>query len=151
MDANNFQLFLLNLRPHLPKAAVILLNNTSIHKAALVDSTFALLQANGFKILFLPPYSPLLNPMEYTFAKVKKIVHKATFHNKEELQLTSATTLPSVLADDAWGWFLHMLSFYQQCTLGLLFQGKPLMPTLCPAIALPSVAQWHQWEVATSA
>ncbi len=59
VDADDFQLFLLGLRLHLPKAAVILLDNASIHKAASVDSTFALPQADGFEILSSPqlPFS----------------------------------------------------------------------------------------------
>ncbi len=122
VTADDFRLFLLDLRPHLPEGTVILLDNASIHTATSVQSTFTLLQKDGFEVLFLPPYS--LNPIKYAFSKIKGLVHQATFHNREELCQMIVDSLSSISASDSRGWFTHMICFYQQCSLGLPFQAS---------------------------
>jgi transposase len=56
------------LAPTLSKGDVVILDNLGAHKSAAVDKA---VRARGAWMLFLPPYSPDLNPIEMAFAKLK--------------------------------------------------------------------------------
>ena len=57
----------------LPEKAVIVMDNATFHKRA--DSIGAI-ESKGHKVLFLPPYSPDLNPIEKKWAQAKSIRKK---------------------------------------------------------------------------
>ncbi len=54
------------LRPH----HVVVLDNAAFHKSS---RTRDIIEATGAKCLYLPPYSPDLNPIEHDFAALKKV------------------------------------------------------------------------------
>jgi transposase len=56
------------LVPALRPGDVVILDNLSSHKSALAES---IIRAKGAWLLFLPPYSPDLNPIEMAFSKLK--------------------------------------------------------------------------------
>lgn len=56
------------LAPTLSKGDVVILDNLAAHKSSKAE---ALIKARGAWMLFLPPYSPDLNPIEMAFAKLK--------------------------------------------------------------------------------
>lgn len=56
------------LIPNLDHGQVLILDNASFHKSA---ETRKLIKAHGCEILFLPPYSPDLNPIEKYWANMK--------------------------------------------------------------------------------
>ena len=58
------------LSPLLDESHVVIMDNASFHKGS---ETAALIQASGASLLFLPPYSPELNPIEKDFANIKRI------------------------------------------------------------------------------
>jgi len=58
------------LLPALPKNSVVIMDNAAFHKSA---ETKRLLEEAGHALLFLPPYSPDLNPIEHKWAQVKAI------------------------------------------------------------------------------
>jgi transposase len=58
------------------------LDNLAAHK---VDGVRQAIQAAGASILYLPPYSPDLNPIEQLFAKLKTLLRKAATRTKHEL------------------------------------------------------------------
>jgi transposase len=62
------------LVPTLRPGDVVVLDNLGSHKSAAVRR--AIRQA-GAHLLFLPPYSPDLNPIEQVFAKLKTLLRKA--------------------------------------------------------------------------
>jgi transposase len=62
------------LVPVLRPGDIVILDNLSSHKGKAVR---ALIRAAGARILFLPPYSPDLNPIEQAFAKLKAHLRKA--------------------------------------------------------------------------
>lgn len=57
----------------LPKNSVVILDNASFHKR---QDTKQLFRDNGHILLYLPPYSPDLNPIEHTWAHLKAIRQK---------------------------------------------------------------------------
>lgn len=59
---------------------VIVIDNASFHKSTKITS---LITAAGCRIIFLPPYSPDLNPIEHLWAAVKHTIKKtaATINN----------------------------------------------------------------------
>ena len=57
----------------LPQKAVIVLDNASFHKRA---DTIEAIEKKGHRLLFLPPYSPDLNPIEKKWAQAKSIRRK---------------------------------------------------------------------------
>ena len=69
--ANIFNAWLENwLCPELNSSHVVIMDNASVHKS---KKTREVIEKRGAKILFLPPYSPDLNPIEQTFGTLKKI------------------------------------------------------------------------------
>ena len=58
------------LCPLLDKDCVVIMDNATFHKSA---RTKELIRNKGASLLFLPPYSPELNPIEQDFGALKKI------------------------------------------------------------------------------
>jgi len=70
------------LAPELQPGDVVILDNLSSHKS---PSAAELLKAKGAWFLFLPPYSPDLNPIEMAFSKLKAHLRKAKARTIEAL------------------------------------------------------------------
>ena len=68
------------LAPALTPGDVVVLDNLAAHKVAGVRQALA---AAGASLLYLPPYSPDLNPIEQVFAKLKHLVRKAAARTVE--------------------------------------------------------------------
>ena len=62
------------LAPTLEKGDVVILDNLAAHKSPVAEKA---IRARGAWLLFLPPYSPDLNPIEQVFAKLKILLRKA--------------------------------------------------------------------------
>lgn len=56
------------LLPVIPKGSVVVMDNASFHKGGRIQE---LIEGAGCKLLYLPPYSPDLNPIEKCWAWVK--------------------------------------------------------------------------------
>jgi transposase len=69
MNTETFDIYVeTQLAPTLQKGDVVILDNLSSHKSAKAEAS---LKQRGAWFLFLPPYSPDLNPIEMAFAKLK--------------------------------------------------------------------------------
>jgi transposase len=62
------------LAPTLKPGDVVIMDNLSSHKRPAVRRA---IRNVGARLLFLPPYSPDLNPIEQVFAKLKHLLRKA--------------------------------------------------------------------------
>jgi transposase len=62
------------LVPQLRPGDIVVMDNLSSHKG---PRTRAMIEAAGATLLFLPPYSPDLNPIENAFAKLKALLRRA--------------------------------------------------------------------------
>lgn len=73
------------LAPALRPGDVVILDNLSSHKS---EKAKAIVRARGAWLLFLPPYSPDLNPIEMAFAKLKAHLRAAAARTIDELWKT---------------------------------------------------------------
>jgi len=75
MDRTAFNVYVeTQLAPILQPGDVVILDNLSVHKSATAE---AAVRARGAWMLFLPQYSPDLNPIEMAFSKLKAHLRKA--------------------------------------------------------------------------
>ena len=70
------------LLPTLKPGDVVIMDNLGSHKSQAVRQA---IRTAGAKLLFLPPYSPDLNPIEQVFAKLKLLLRKAKQRSPETL------------------------------------------------------------------
>lgn len=70
------------LAPTLEPGDIVILDNLSSHKVAGIKQA---IKARGAKLVYLPPYSPDLNPIEQVFAKLKHLLRKAAARTVEAL------------------------------------------------------------------
>jgi len=90
------------LLPKLRPGDVVVMDNLSSHK---VNGVRERIEAAGAQLLYLPPYSPDLNPIEKAWAKLKQLLRAAKARTKEALDQAIAELLPLLTADDAKAWF----------------------------------------------
>ncbi len=72
-----------NLLPVLNRGDLLVMDNLSSHKVMEVEN---LLRKHGVKFLYLPGYSPDLNPIELSFSKLKSILRKEKIRDVPTLQ-----------------------------------------------------------------
>jgi len=83
MNREFFDLYVeTQLAPTLYKGDVVILDNLATHRS---PKAAAILKDIGAWFLFLPPYSPDLNPIEMAFAKIKTLIRKATARTYDQL------------------------------------------------------------------
>jgi transposase len=70
------------LLPTLTKGDIVVMDNLAVHKIAGVVEA---IESVGARVLYLPPYSPDLNPIEQVFAKLKALLRKAKERTIEDL------------------------------------------------------------------
>ena len=104
-DAEAFEVYVEHfLAPSLKEGQVVVFDNLGAHKPQKVRE---LIEARGAQVLFLPSYSPDLNPIEEAFSKIKAIVCKAGARTREALLEAIGRALWAITAVDAAGWFAH--------------------------------------------
>jgi len=107
MNAELFRFFVENfLIPILTPKNVVVLDNASTHYD---ETAIEMIEVTGAGIIFLPPYCPELNPIEYIWAKVKNFIKKTVISNTEELYQTIADALKTITFDDALNSINHCL------------------------------------------
>ena len=104
-DAEAFEVYVEHfLAPTLKEGQVVVFDNLGAHKPRRIRE---LIEARGAEALFLPSYSPDLNPIEEAFSKIKAIVRKAGARTREALFEAIAQALSAITPVDAAGWFAH--------------------------------------------
>jgi transposase len=79
------------LAPTLVPGEVVIMDNLSSHKVAGVREA---IEARGASLLYLPPYSPDLNPIEQSFSKLKALIRKAAARTRDALWNAIGQCLP---------------------------------------------------------
>jgi transposase len=105
-DAEAFEAYVEHfLAPSLCPGQVVVLDRLGAHRTEKVRE---LVQARGADLVFLPSYSPDLNPIEEAFSKIKQLVRKAGARVvREALVEAIGWALAAVTLEDAAGWFAH--------------------------------------------
>ena len=85
------------LVPTLSPGDVVIMDNLGSHKGAAVRRA---IRSAGAKLLFLPPYSPDLNPIEQVFAKLKHLLRAAAERTKEATWRRIGTLLDRFPAEE---------------------------------------------------
>jgi transposase len=78
------------------------MDNLSPHKS---DPTLALIAQTGAQVLFLPAYSPDLNPIEKMWSKLKALLRSAQARTPADLVAAIGQALTQITPQDALGWF----------------------------------------------
>lgn len=92
------------LAPVMHKDDIFILDNCSVHKVK--DSLKPLLD-KGVKVLFLPPYSPDLNPIEMSWSKIKAYLRKVCADTKYALNDALAYAFNMFKTETIVNWFKH--------------------------------------------
>jgi transposase len=92
------------LCPALTPGDVVILDNLSSHKGARARQ---LVEARGASLLFLPPYSPDLNPIELAFAKLKQLLRSAGHRTTAALWSDVQRMLDLITPGDAANFVRH--------------------------------------------
>jgi transposase len=92
------------LAPTLKQGDLVFLDNCPIHKMEEIED---LIEACGAGVLFLPPYSPDLNPIEHGWAKVKTRLRALKPRTLEAVLTALVDAFATVTAQDIRGWFRH--------------------------------------------
>lgn len=104
-DADIFDAFVEHvLCPKLEPGDVVVLDNLSAHKAASIAEKVA---ARGAELIYLPPYSPDLNPIEKAWSKFKQYLRSAKARTAEALHQAVTEALNTISAANAQAWFAH--------------------------------------------
>jgi transposase len=104
-DAEAFEAYVEHfLAPTLKEGQVVVLDGLGAHRT---DKVRELIEARGADLLFLPSYSPDLNPIEEAFSKIKQLVRKVDARTREALVEAIERALAAVTPEDAAGWFAH--------------------------------------------
>jgi len=92
------------LVPELSQGDVVIMDNLSSHKRV---RTRELIEAAGATLLFLPPYSPDLNPIEMVFSKIKQLLRSLGCRTRQSLWQAMQSILDQVTSEDAKNCYQH--------------------------------------------
>ncbi|MGH9946640.1 MAG: transposase [Pyrinomonadaceae bacterium] len=80
------------------------MDNLGAHKVAGVIEA---IEARGAKAIYLPPYSPDLNPIEKCWSKIKTYLRAVKARTREALETALKEALLLITPNDDDGWFAH--------------------------------------------
>jgi len=137
VNASDFKGFLFELAEKIPKKSIIILDNAAIHHAEEVKDAYKTLkQVYGIDVMFLPPYSPFLNPIELCFNTIRTRIAK------EELPAVSAfrdvieEAFASVSKEESKGYINHVTNIMNSVNLAyhskVTFCNQTLMKEVNP-------------------
>jgi transposase len=90
------------LAPALGKGDVVILDNLSVHLSVKAE---AALRSQGAWMLFLPQYSPDLNPIEMAFSKLKAHLRKAAARTFDDLSNAVGDICKLFEPEECWNYF----------------------------------------------
>lgn len=92
------------LAPALAEDSIVVMDNLAAHKVAGVREA---IEARGASLLYLPPYSPDLTPIENGFSKIKAHMRKLAARTIDTLHEAAADALGTVTPKDCTNFFVH--------------------------------------------
>jgi transposase len=105
MNRNIFETYVeTQLAPTLAPGDVVILDNLSSHKS---ERAKAILKERGAWFVFLPPYSPDLNPIEMAFAKLKAHLRRIKARSIDDLWRAVGNICDLYTPDECWNFLKH--------------------------------------------
>jgi len=105
IDREFFDAFVEDILVHeLRPGDMVVLDNLSSHKS---ERARKLIESRGAELVFLPPYSPDLNPIEMVFSKVKQLLRSLACRTRDSLWRAMQSVLDTVNPNDAANCFRH--------------------------------------------
>lgn len=92
------------LAPTLSEGDIVVLDNLSAHHCRAAQEA---VEARGARLVFLPPYSPDLNPIERCWSKIKTYLRAAKARSREALEEAIKQAIATLTESDARAWFKH--------------------------------------------
>jgi transposase len=93
-----------HLVPTLQTGDIVVMDNLRCHK---VDGIKQAIEKAGAYVLYLPPYSPDLNPIEQMWSKIKAFLRKIKARSVDALMDALPQAFATITAQDILGWFYH--------------------------------------------
>lgn len=104
-DGDIFEAFLEQaLCPKLKPGDVVVMDNLSVHK---IERVRELIEGAHAELLYLPPYSPDLNPIEKAWSKFKQFLRSAKARTADALDQAVSAAIETITPDNAKAWFKH--------------------------------------------
>ncbi|KAG1576847.1 hypothetical protein G6F46_005497 [Rhizopus delemar] len=111
-----FMVFLIHVMDvfdkHNLKGCNLFMDNTPIHKPEKITEEIS---KRGYRIIYLPPYSSFLNPIEEFWAKLKTPVRRSPMTDRDNLVVRIREAAEQVTPEDCQGWIRHAESFFERC------------------------------------
>jgi transposase len=92
------------LEPTLQAGDIVVMDNLKAHKVAGIQEA---LEARGAQLLYLPPYSPDLSPIEQCWSKLKAARRAVGARTRRAPERALRHALSTITASDAVAWFAH--------------------------------------------
>jgi transposase len=92
------------LLPVLTVGYTVIMDNLSSHKS---EEIVKLIESKGAKIIYLPPYSPDLSPIELAWSKIKSIIRDNCPLSRDSLDDAFAKAITLVSSSDSFAYFSH--------------------------------------------
>jgi len=92
------------LVPVLRPGDLVVLDNAGAHRDPRMREA---IEGAGARVVFLPPYSPELNPIELAWSKLKAFLKTAKARTRESLMIATAMAIEMITPGDAAAWFRH--------------------------------------------
>jgi transposase len=92
------------LKPHLRSGDLVVMDHLAAHKNRRAAEA---IRSAGADVLFLPPYSPDLNPIEKAWAKLKDFLRRLSTLTRDEFDRGIVSAMDAVTSDDIRGWTAH--------------------------------------------
>lgn len=103
VNAEIFETFVNQLLiPKLGIGKYVVMDNVGFHKSEII---IKLIESTGARVVFLPPYSPDLSPIEKMWSKIKEILKRSKPRSNAEFHNALAIALHEINADDLSGWY----------------------------------------------
>jgi transposase len=93
-----------NLSPQLKPNHTVIMDNVKFHLQARIKET---IESTGAKIIFLPPYSPDLNPIENMWSKVKNTLRKLAPRTTRNFKKCIKVAFEGISKSDLVEWYKH--------------------------------------------
>lgn len=104
-DRYGFSAFIENfLLPELRAGQILIMDNVNFHK---IESIIEKIEDAGIHVVFLPEYSPELNPIENMWSKLKAYLKKKKVKTFEQLKKYLKKGLQTITDYDCEAWFGH--------------------------------------------